>query len=58
MNQEKNHINYFICDKPYSEIKVKNTLRQYCNFCDLHKTTNVNKEQYSYQSEFWEESDD
>ena len=50
-------MNCLICDNPYSEIKVKNTLRQHCTFCDLHKTLNVNKQQDSYQSEFWEESD-
>ena len=51
------YMNCLICNNPYSEIKVKNILRHHCTLCDLHKTLNVNKQQDSYQSEFWEESD-
>ena len=46
-----------ICNKEFTEKEVGNKIELYCDRCDLHKSLNIVKQQDTYKSEFWEESD-
>jgi len=46
-----------ICNKEFTEKEVENKIELYCDRCDLHKSLNIVKQQDTYKSEFWEESD-
>ena len=40
-----------------TEKEVEDKIELYCDRCDLHKSLNIVKQQDTYKSEFWEESD-
>ena len=46
-----------ICNKEFIEKEVEDKIELYCDRCDLHKSLNIVKQQDTYKSEFWEESD-
>ena len=46
-----------ICNKELTEKEVEDKIELYCDRCDLHKSLNIVKQQDTYKSEFWEESD-
>ncbi len=46
-----------ICNKEFTEKEVEDKIELYCDRCDLHKSLNIVKQQDTYKSEFWEESD-
>ena len=46
-----------ICNKKFTEKEVEDKIELYCDRCDLHKSLNIVKQQDTYKSEFWEESD-
>ena len=46
-----------ICNKEFIEKEVEDKIELYCDRCDLHKSLNMVKQQDTYKSEFWEESD-
>ena len=46
-----------ICGGTYIEKKVNNKIENYCEKCDLNKSSNIIKQQETYESEFWEKSD-
>tara|TARA_B100000470_G_scaffold92748_1_gene71536 strand:- start:795 stop:1628 length:834 start_codon:yes stop_codon:yes gene_type:complete len=46
-----------ICNKEFIEKEVEDKIELYCDRCDLHKSLDIVKQQDTYKSEFWEESD-
>ena len=46
-----------ICNKEFTEKEVEDKIELYCDRCDLHKSLDIVKQQDTYKSEFWEESD-
>ena len=47
----------FICGGTYKERKIADKFENYCEKCNLHKSSNIVKQHKTYEAEFWEESD-
>mgnify|MGYP006105367923 FL=1 len=47
----------FICGRSYIEREIDDVFENYCEKCNLHKSTNIKKHQDTYEAEFWEKSD-
>jgi 2-polyprenyl-3-methyl-5-hydroxy-6-metoxy-1,4-benzoquinol methylase len=50
-------MNCLICGGTYIERKIDDKFENYCEKCNLHRSSNIQKQQDTYEAEFWEESD-